>query len=119
MLTRQPAVYNGLPNTAVQWALAEKELSKVNESLANKSTVLYEHKESTRRPSVAVAALLGALMTAIGWQHSAPPPFIAVISISTLLSVWFFILGRHSGCHVDENSATVLVPIAMLCNLKV
>jgi hypothetical protein len=77
----------------------------VHRSVINESTVLYEHRESTRRPIVAVAALLGALMTTIGWRYSAPGPFIAVISITTLFCVWFFVLGRHSGCRVDQKTA--------------
>ncbi len=73
-------------------------------SVINETIALYEHSESTRRPIVAVAAVLGALMTAIGWQHSAPTPFIAVTALSTLFSAWFFILGRHSGCHVGQKT---------------
>jgi hypothetical protein len=77
----------------------------VHGSVINDSIVLYEYKESSRRPIVAVAAILGAVMTAIGWRYSAPGPFIGVVSITTLFCVWFFILGRRSGCRVDQKAA--------------
>lgn len=63
---------------------------------------LYQHAESTRRPIVAIAAGAGAMLTAVGWTHGAPGPFLAVVAFSTLFAAGFFVLGRRSGCRVER-----------------
>lgn len=43
-------------------------------------------------------------MTAIGWWYEAPTGFVLVTLCTTFFCVWFFILGRVSGCRIDQNA---------------
>lgn len=64
--------------------------------------LLYQHAESTRRPIVAVAAILGAAMSWVGWSYGAPAGFLVVTLFSTLFATGFFVLGRRSGSRIDR-----------------
>lgn len=67
--------------------------------------LIYRHDESTRRPIVLAAALLGGAMGFIGWRYGAPFAFLIVTAASTLFAFAWLIDGRRSGCRIDTQTA--------------
>jgi hypothetical protein len=62
---------------------------------------LYAHQETTRRLDVAIAAVIGMILVALGLNYAAPIIFMIPVLAALLMACWFFLIARQSGCLLD------------------
>ena len=67
----------------------------------------YRFEQRGRRPIVAMAAILGAGMAAIGIVHAAPWYFTATAGVSALMAAAIFLRDRRSGLLLEGGRLTL------------